>query len=450
MAPRRTRSELETTRADAGFPDGDPGSVVRRAPFSDNPTVGARGQRTQQRILDGALAVFGETGYRQSNIDRITKRAGCSRVAFYQYFSSKEDVFRHLAGQVARQLSASSEALAPVTPDLAGWTTLRAWIARHGEVYDRYVAVFQSLEDAQRSDEAMAAASLRARDLHVALIRSRIASTELAPRELDSVIALLLGTLARAHHFGSILRSAAPESYRTDRLDDALADLVHRTMFGLDAAINVHDAAPQRPPTLTLGKSFREALLRQDAPDGDPSRRTMTALVEAGREVFVALGFHAARVDDIVAAAGVSHGVFYRYFENKAELAHLLSVRAMRAMSIVLAEVPTAAHGDGPTAKAALRRWLRKYHTTYAAEGAMVGVWVDATLQDRAFGRDAPAAVDWGRRRLARFLQPRDFGDHDIDAVMLLAVVDAFGARQLPTVGADAAAQIIERGLLGH
>src|SRR5919202_933025 len=81
-------------------------TVMRRAPFSDNPRVGARGQRTQQRILDAALRVFGEEGYHQCSIDRVAKHAGCSRVSFYQYFSSKEDVFRHLAGQVARQLQA--------------------------------------------------------------------------------------------------------------------------------------------------------------------------------------------------------------------------------------------------------------------------------------------------------------------------------------------------------
>ena len=40
-----------------------PAEVLRRAPFSDNPNVGARGQRTQQRILDAALQVFGEVGY---------------------------------------------------------------------------------------------------------------------------------------------------------------------------------------------------------------------------------------------------------------------------------------------------------------------------------------------------------------------------------------------------
>ena len=86
MASRRRNSAV-TIDAQA---DGGPADVVRRAPFADNPHVGARGQRTQQRILDAALEVFGE-GYDRCSIDSITKRAGCSRAAFYQYFSSKED-----------------------------------------------------------------------------------------------------------------------------------------------------------------------------------------------------------------------------------------------------------------------------------------------------------------------------------------------------------------------
>ena len=95
-------------------------AVVRRAPFSDNPEVGARGQRTQQRILDAALLVFGDEGYHGCSVDRIAKAAHCSRVSFYQYFASKEEVFRQLAGQVARQMSASTEALDPLTPDREG------------------------------------------------------------------------------------------------------------------------------------------------------------------------------------------------------------------------------------------------------------------------------------------------------------------------------------------
>src|SRR5690242_12985719 len=139
---RRSNPEREAAAVD-DRPDGaEPGSVVRRAPFSDNPTVGARGQRTQQRILDAALRVFGEEGYHQTSIDRVAKRAGCSRVSFYQYFSSKEDVFRHLTGQVARQIYASTEALDPLTPDADGWASLHGWVERYCDIYERYEPVF--------------------------------------------------------------------------------------------------------------------------------------------------------------------------------------------------------------------------------------------------------------------------------------------------------------------
>src|SRR5690242_13763949 len=134
--------------------DGDPaaGTVLRRAPFADNPAVGARGQRTQQRILDAALQVFGEAGYHSTSMERIAKVAGCSRVSVYQYFAGKEDVFRHLAAEVEREVTASTEALGPVTADAEGWAALRAWVGRHGEVYARYEPVFLAFRAAAESD----------------------------------------------------------------------------------------------------------------------------------------------------------------------------------------------------------------------------------------------------------------------------------------------------------
>ena len=44
--------------------------------------------------------------------------------------------------------------------------------------------------------------------------------------------------------------------------------------------------------------------------------------------MFVDRGYHNTRVDDLVTAAGVSHGAFYRYFPNKDELARILTARA--------------------------------------------------------------------------------------------------------------------------
>ena len=51
---------------------------------------------------------------------------------------------------------------------------------------------------------------------------------------------------------------------------------------------------------------------------------------------------------------------------------------------------------------------------------------------------------------MARFLRPRDFGDVDTDAVVMVALLGAFGARERSAATVDSAAHIIERGFLGR
>ncbi len=452
MAPPHREPELALPAAvdDGRRGDGDADAVLRRAPFSDNPRVGARGQRTQQRIVDAALRVFGEEGYHQCGVARITELAGCSRASFYQYFAGKEDVFRHLAGQVARQLGASTEALGLITPDADGWKALRAWVARYCEVYDRYEPVFRVFQTAAESDAAVAGGSVRTAERHAAAFRSRLTATTLPPRQLDPVIALLLGCLPRTLDIARILRATSPASYPTERIEDALADVVHRTLFGLQAA-NVHPPARRRPPVLEFSPALREALAhdgatRQLTPAG---QRTLQALMDAGRELFVTRGFHDTRVNDVVAAAGLSKGAFYRYFESKDRLLQILGVQAIRTVSTTLDDIPaTGLDGTSPTA--AIRRWLRHYNATQAGETAMLRVWVDAALQDPTFRTDSAAAHDWGRRRIAHFLRPRGFGDVDSEAIVTVALLGTFGARDQPAATVDAAAHIFERGLLGR
>ena len=430
--------------------DGGPADVVRRAPFADNPHVGARGQRTQQRILDAALEVFGE-GYDRCGIDPIAKRAGCSRAAFYQYFSSKEDVFRHLTGQVARQLDASTEALEPLTPDEAGWLALRAWVSRHSDIYGRYEPVFHAFQAASESDDAVATGSARWRVRTVSRIRSRIATTTLRPRELDPVIVHLLECVTRTHDVARMLRSAAAGHYAEDRVGDALADVIHRSLFGLQEGVNVHRPPPERPPALPFDPVVRDAFTERETPPEPTSagRKTREALMEAGRKVFVERGYHRTRVRDVVEAAGVSRGVFYRYFESKDQLARTLATRAMQTVSLVLAEIPAPAANDGAPGRTALRRWLRRYNLTQANEAAMLRVWVDAALQDPTLRANSAPALDWGRRVMVSFLERRGFGAADTEALVMVALLSSFGTRERTPAEVDAAAHIIEQGLLG-
>jgi len=430
--------------------DGASDEVVRRAPFSDNPRVGARGQRTQQRIVDAALRVFGEEGYHQCGVARITELAGCSRASFYQYFSGKEDVFRHLAGQVARQLSASTEALGLVTPDADGWRALRAWVGRYSDVYERYEPVFLVFQTAAESDAAVAGGSVRTGERHVAAFRSRLTATTLPPRQLDPVISLLLGCLPRTFDNAAILRAATPAAYPRERVEDALADVVHRTLFGLQAC-NVHPPARRRPPALEFSPALGEALQRDGATRNltPAGRRTLQALTDAGRTLFLSRGYHDTRINDVVSAAGLSKGAFYRYFDSKDRLVQVLAVEAIRTVSTALADIPAAA-SDGAARTAAIRRWLRRYNATQAGEAAIIRVWADAAGHDPTFRSDSAAALDWGRRRMAHFLRARGFGDVDSEAVVSVALLGTFGAQERPAATIDAAAHVFERGFLGR
>ena len=201
-----------------------------------------------------------------------------------------------------------------------------------------------------------------------------------------------------------------------------------------------------------------QGLQPEDGPEdlSPTGARTLAALLAAGHDVLVARGYHGTRVDDITQAAKVSHGAFYRYFDNKDHLIRLLTVRAIRTVSVAMADIPDIAGSPAPPGtagkamSATLRQWLRRYHTTQASETAMIRVWLDATADDPSLQPESAAALDWGRRRLARFLEPRGFGDVDTEALVMVALLDAFGARPQGPSTVPATAHIIERGFLGQ
>lgn len=422
-------------------------AIVRRAPFADNPRVGVRGRRTQQRILDAAVSAFGERGFHGCSIEDIAQRADCSRVAFYQYFTGKEDVFAHLAGQVARQVSASTEALDPLTADGSGWAALRAWVTRYAHIHARYEPVFQSLA----RDETLAALARDMGEETTGRIHARLETTTLSPRQLDPVIRLLLECVNHTFDVRGILVVCAPDAYPAERVEVAITDVVHRTLYGRIPEVNVHLPCGPVPATLAFGPAMTEMLRLSDPGRLDDSSNTaLGGLLAAGRSVFVERGYHATRVDDLIAAAGVSRGAFYRHFSNKEQLARVLTAHAVRSVGATLAELPDPSDLDGPAARGVLRRWLRRYHAAHANEAMMLRVWVDAALQDPVFKAESAPPLDWGRRRLAGFLAARGFGDDDVDAVVLVALLGVFGARQRAPVEFDAAAHIIERGLLGR
>jgi AcrR family transcriptional regulator len=408
--------------------------------------------RSQKRILEAALQVFDEVGYHRTGVVRITEVAGCSRAAFYQYFSSKEDVFRHLAAAVARQLMASIEALPEITADATGWETLRGWIDRHAEIYAGTEPVFQAFQAAAASDEAVASGATRVTARLSAAFKAKVPSTTLPPRHLDAVIDLLLDNLTRTHRICTVLAVAVPDgALPTRRIHTALTDVIHRALFGLDDAVNVRE--PPKKPLLDL--RLPPAMLQSLQDDRVPkdlsrtSQRTVDALLEAAEKILLAQGYHATRVDDIAATAGVSHGVFYRYFENKNHIVRAVAVRAIARVAGGITEIPDPPTAGGPDDPTALRRWLRRYARTSASQAAIIRAWVDGAADDPFQRLESAAALNWGRSRLVRYLEPREFGDVDTEALLLVVLLDAFGAERPSPATIEAAALFVERGLLG-
>jgi AcrR family transcriptional regulator len=431
--------------------------VQRRAPFGENPSVGARGTRTQQRILHAALQVFGEDGYHACRVERITAAAGCSRPSFYQYFSSKEDLFRQLAGEVARSLFAITEDMGLVTPDEDGWEALRKWLSEYADLYERYWPVFATFNAAAGSDAVVASGAAR-----VGARNSRALTTHIDPEAFRTespqvVTGILVNAVNRANRYRQLLEVIAPDrAPDRERLLDSLTELLHRALFGRRGGgfVEYRPAAPRAARVRRNGRPAPEPVPGSQRL-GAAGRLTRAKLLDAGSAVFAAKGYHETRVDDIVAAAGTSHGTFYRYFENKDQVFRVIAGRSGRRVFSALGKLAEV-EGD-PTSAAftrRLRKWLTSYADTYAEEGPIFRVWVEALAGDLELSAATAQAMDSIRAGLAGFLEPRGFGDVDMDAFILLAILDLTsydhaGIGPTDPAALDIALAVIRRGFLG-
>jgi AcrR family transcriptional regulator len=86
---------------------------------------------------------------------------------------------------------------------------------------------------------------------------------------------------------------------------------------------------------------------------GAEARRALTRerLLSAAREVFEAQGFLTARVSDITRRAGVSHGLFYNYFESKQDIFRTLAEDVDRRLADII-------HHEDPAARTPEEVWI--------------------------------------------------------------------------------------------
>ena len=415
--------------------------IDRRAPFGSNPRVGERGSDTQRRILEGAMSVFGDVGFSEDRVELIAEAAGCSRQAFYQYFSSKDDVFWVLAAELGREMVALAERLEPVTPDAGGLRHLTTWIGAFMELHEAWAPVFDSFQIASRDHERRRTGSSGISDrTGSALLRAFGGGAQ--GDERDAIVVRgLVAALIRC----SFYAEHAVSTMSKEPLADSIAALLHRVFHGpLDGVNLERRASPRRMP--------RDPELPERTTDPRPMRKrgeqTRQRLLDAGSTVLPRRGYQDTRVDDIVAAAEVSHGTFYRYFENKDDFFRVLAETASGRMLELLDDLRIDARPEE------LRTWLRAWFDSYAAGGGVVSSWQEMRSSEELaeFSRLVAASV---HARLGRALEGRDFGDPATDAVVLLALIERvpYSVYTLRFSSADEAigsmVTILRRGVLG-
>ncbi len=129
-------------------------------------------------------------------------------------------------------------------------------------------------------------------------------------------------------------------------------------------------------------------------------KRTLAKVLDAGARVFADRGYHAARVDDIVKAAAVSHGTFYLYFSSKQDLFHAVAEGIAGEMVALARQLP-ALDGEDGADSSDFRAWLEDFNDLYARHGKFIRTWTEAEVVDSEMGRTARDLVAEFSRQLA-------------------------------------------------
>jgi AcrR family transcriptional regulator len=166
-----------------------------------------------------------------------------------------------------------------------------------------------------------------------------------------------------------------------------------------------------------------------DLPRTSRGERTRARLRGAARQVFAERGYAAARVEDVVAVAGVSHGTFYTYFTNKAAALDALIDETSRDLQAVVEEP-----WDGPDAAQAIAAVIERFVDVFGEHADVMGTWLEASAHEPHFRQRLREVRDGYIARVAEQLDPAlDGTGHDpsVAAAALVAMVEGYATQGL-------------------
>jgi AcrR family transcriptional regulator len=142
-------------------------------------------------------------------------------------------------------------------------------------------------------------------------------------------------------------------------------------------------------------------------------------ILEHARDVFAKRGYHASKVEDIVAAAGVARGTFYLYFEDKRGIFEEIVDRLLMRFGIAIVRIDPTLGVDEQ-----VRELLRRIIRLLIEERVTTKILLQGTIGvDPAFDRKIHSF----------FEQVRSFLEESLKEGQELGIVVKGGARMQAT-----------------
>lgn len=168
---------------------------------------------------------------------------------------------------------------------------------------------------------------------------------------------------------------------------------------------------------------------RSTPPISGKGQRTRARLLQAARKVFERSGSYAdTTVQDLVKAAGVSHGTFYTYFANKEALFGQLAAQVVDEMYV---EATSTYRGTDPVER--IRASNHQFVASYRKHAAMMTIIEQAASLHAQFRALRRELRDRFVRRIAVNIERmivRGVADPDLDPVLtahlLVSMTDNF------------------------
>lgn len=431
--------------------------ILRRPSYGrKSPVVGERGARTRRHVIDVTLVLFADKGFHETSVDDIAKAAGVSRATLYQYFDGKDQLFVELLDTCGSAMMRVVRRLGALGPTAEGFDNLHWWLGEWAWVYDKYATMFAQWMHVDSSEASVKSLVNGFVEAYAERVSLRLEASGVGGVDRPALAAALLVVV---HRFSYFRHRGGSTWLRDDELLDGLAVVVQLMLF------------PQTPPQVLVGHDLA-AVPQADRPRparrvkqpptrfdhlSKRARRTVRQLLDAACLTFAARGYHSSNIDDVVSAAGVARGTFYKYFDDKLDLLAAVCDEARHELGLGLDAFARICPGPGQAEQ--LRSWLREFMPVHQRYGGVLRVWIEQQPDDpdiqragREAGRDVRAAF---HRVLAGVTRPYPLSI-DVAALVLVAILERVPEtlfQREPDFDQDKIVEIvatmIERGLLG-